>query len=93
MGATIGKAVKQATGEKIQTNEAKTNRTGSETKREASTLGQRKRVSKHKCTKLYEGPECECASVRVCECASVQVYGDGDERRDGSKDDDETARR
>ena len=85
MGATIGKAVKQATGEKIQTNEAKTNRTGSETKREASTLGQRKRVSKHKCTKLYEGPECECASV--------QVYGDGDERRDGSKDDDETARR
>ena len=63
-------------------------------KREASTLGQRKRVSKHECTTVrVRVCECECASVRVYECAGVQVYGDGDERRDGSKDDDETARR
>ena len=73
VGVTIGKAVEQATGETIQTNEAdKQKRIGDE--REASTLGQRKRVSKHECTTVRRTRVrvCECMSVRVCECASVR---------------------
>ena len=70
-----------------------TSRRGSVTELVASTLRQLVRVYKKRerdCTKDPSASVrvCECASVRVCECASVRVYGDGDEWRDGSEDDD-----